>query len=351
MSKERLLSIDLGNGFGKGLDGNDTPIILPHAIYQLTPREFEEALERNNGKLSADYMQIEDKFWVTGESVYRHTPNPVLLRGASRYVPDYYGVMAMSMVSRMYPYSKETRTLKVMASYAPGDFSYRKNLKRAIPEDFTVTSFTKSEPQTWSFRVASATVIEEGLGAFFQAILSHDGKGFVVKDETARYLVIDLGSKTCEMLGMDNLEPVYSQYKSIEMGIGDIEKELKQDLEASFAEQLRGARLTTRDIRQAMSEYKLLMYGKNIDVRSYVEAVVNKFLAQLIRVYNQDYDGGRAYNTIILAGGGAKLLYQHRSLLSHTSVVTAHTDIEQCIYSNTLGMNKFRRFMDAQNFK
>lgn len=351
MSKARLLSMDLGNGYGKGLDGNDHPVILPHAIHQLTPREFEEALTRSNGRLNEDYIQIDESFWVTGESVYRHNPSPVLLRGARRYVPEYYGIMAMSMVARMYPYAQESRPLKIMASYAPGDFSYRKNLKRAIPETFTITGFTKPDPQSWSFEVASITVIEEGLGAFFQAILKHDGKGFMVKNENARYLVVDLGSKTCEMLGMDDLAPVYSQYKSIEMGIADIEKELKRDLEASFAEQLRGARLSTRDIRQAMSEYKLLMYGKNVDVRAYVDAVVNKFLAELIRVYNQDYDGGRAYNTIILAGGGAKLLYQHRKLLAHDNIVTAHEDIDQCIYANSLGMNKYRRFMDAQNIR
>jgi len=344
-----LFAHDAGNGFIKGATGNDTTHIAPHALLELTPSDVERLLERN-GKLNADYVQINDEFYVTGESVYSHAPTPAVMRGAQRDVPSYSGVLLATSLARAYHVHQRTRHVQLMAFHAPGDFEYRANLRDSIPTHFTITQFTKPhQPESWDFTIESVTLLEEGMGAFFRYLLSHDGTAFTVPkgQEQGDFLCFDLGHKTCEGLSISRLEPVYSAYGSIEMGIGDIRAKAKTVLEQAFATELKGHRLRPQDVDDALSDQaSLKLRGKKYPVAELLEPVVNDFLGKFLMQYEALYQGGLPYDTILIAGGGAPLLWKHRSLLNHANVKLV-CPLDQAIFANVLGGNNLRRFLNA----
>jgi hypothetical protein len=343
---------DIGNGFGKFCNGSDENILFPHALLELEPYKFNAMLERD-GKLNEDYFRTgetenEYRYWVVGNSVYRHDPSPILLRGARRYAVDYYGVLLQSGLSRLYKPAVNPRRINVTASYAPGDRAHRKALKASIPQTATITTFTKRDQEiTHRFEIDTITLIEEGKGALFDYLLTPNGKEFTVRqgEEMERMLVFDFGHKTLEMLGFEELQPVYSEYKSIPMGIGDIRRQLKERLQDAFAVSLNGHELTEKDITIALNENRLRLYGKSTNVSSHVDEVVNGFMAQFLRVYNEDYRGGRDYHTIILAGGGAEMIHNNKRYLKHANITLACKEIKDTIFCNVNGGNKYRRFI------
>jgi len=82
-------------------------IAFPHAFKQLTESEYEKITNRAGlQNQSMDYLRINGKPYVVGESAERH--GLVTQRsGTARYTRDYYGVLAAVALGHLYDRSRE----------------------------------------------------------------------------------------------------------------------------------------------------------------------------------------------------------------------------------------------------
>ena len=104
-------------------------IVFPNAIQPLTEGEYQKVNSRAsiNGN-SADYIRVNGKPFVVGQSAERYG---VLVQrsGSARYTRDYYGILTIVALSRLYERGRE---VAIFGSHAPGDVKYRKDQKKSV---------------------------------------------------------------------------------------------------------------------------------------------------------------------------------------------------------------------------
>jgi hypothetical protein len=95
---------------------------FPHALQPLTEDEYQKIISRAsiNGN-SADYFRVNGKPYVVGDNAERHG---VLVQrsGSVLYTRDYFGILAMAALARLYGQGRE---IAIFGSHAPGDVKYR----------------------------------------------------------------------------------------------------------------------------------------------------------------------------------------------------------------------------------
>ncbi len=132
-----VMVLDAGNSiikakFAKRENGE---IAFPHAMKQLTESENEKIIKRAGFQnQSMDYLRINSKPYVVGESAERH--GLITQRtGTARYTRDYYGIFAAAALGRLYDRSRE---ISVFGSHPLGDVNFRQDLMESILGDWYV---------------------------------------------------------------------------------------------------------------------------------------------------------------------------------------------------------------------
>ena len=104
-----VMVLDAGNSIIKAKIARreNGEIAFPHAMKQLTESEYEKITNRAGiQNQSMDYLRINGKPYVVGESAERH--GLITQRtGTARYTSDNYGVLAAAALGRLYYRSKE----------------------------------------------------------------------------------------------------------------------------------------------------------------------------------------------------------------------------------------------------
>jgi hypothetical protein len=177
LEKEKTMSVmilDAGNSINKAKTANKE-VVFPHAIKPLTEGEYQKVISRasTNGN-TADYIRVNGKPYVVGESAERHG---VLVQrsGSARYTRDYYGILAAAALSRLYERGRE---VVVFGSHAPGDVKYREDLMKSVVGEWTV-EVGKRETK---FRVSYANTFDEPVGGLMNVLLTEDGQHYVVNN-------------------------------------------------------------------------------------------------------------------------------------------------------------------------
>jgi predicted nucleotidyltransferase len=109
-------------------------------------------------------LKINGKPNVIGESVERHSIS-VQRSGAARYTRDYYVLLAIAAIARLYDRGRE---VMVFGSHAPGDMKFRDDLMKAVIGDWEV----EVNGQTSHFRVTYANTFDEPVGGLMNVILT-----------------------------------------------------------------------------------------------------------------------------------------------------------------------------------
>ena len=132
-----VMVLDAGNSIIKAKIARreNGEIAFPHAMEQLTETEFEKITKRVGlYNHSTDYLRINGKPYVIGESAERHG---LITRrsGTSRYTRDYYGVLAAAALGRLYNRSME---VSLFGSHPPGDVKFREDLMESVVGDWYI---------------------------------------------------------------------------------------------------------------------------------------------------------------------------------------------------------------------
>jgi len=225
-----VMILDAGNSIIKAKTVN-REVVFPHAIQPLTEGEYQKIVSRAsvNGN-SADYVRVNGKPYVVGESAERHGML-VQRSGSARYTRDYYGVLAVVALSRLYERGRE---MAIFGSHAPGVVKYREDLMKSAAGEWTV-EVGKRET---GFRVIYANTFDEPVGGLMNVLLTEDDQHYQhyqhyqhanVGEGTS--LVIDIGGFTTDWLAVNPGGVVdYGLAKSIPIGIHQV----ISDFEESF---------------------------------------------------------------------------------------------------------------------
>jgi hypothetical protein len=340
-----VMVLDAGNSIIKAKIARreNGEIAFPHAMKQLTESEYEKITDRAGiQSASMDYMRINGKPYMIGESAERH--GLVTQRtGTARYTGDYYGVFAAVALGRLYNRSRE---VSVFGSHPPGDVNFRQDLMEAVVDDWYVEVNGKER----HFQVNYANTFDEPVGGLMNVLLTEDGQHYQhtgIND--GRALVIDIGGFTTDWLAVNpGGEVDYSLAHSIPIGI----QKVISDFEASFrANNLEAVKdspvLLPERVRSAISTGVFVGGGQEYPCQQDVVEATSIFLNRFADTYQRLAGGALSWDNIILTGGGSALLHHKLiPILKHNSLILADAN-ESLHLANVRGGLKLWRLYDA----
>jgi len=340
-----VMVLDAGNSIIKAKIARreNGEIAFPHAMKQLTESEYEKITNRAGiQNQSMDYLRINGKPFVIGESAERH--GLITQRtGTARYTQDYYGVLATAALSRFYDRSRD---FSVFGSHPPGDVKFRQDLMEAVIGDWDVEVNGKER----YFRVSYANTFDEPVGGLMNVLLTEDGQHYQhtgIND--GRSLVIDIGGFTSDWLAVNpGGEVDYSLARSVPIGIQSVISDFEDSFRANNLEAVKDTPvLPPARVRKAIASGIFEGGGMKYSCDREVEEATSVMLNRIGDTYQRIAGGAFGWDCIILTGGGSGLLYNRLlPILKHKNVILADK-IEAIHLANVRGGLKLWRLYEA----
>ena len=340
-----VLVLDAGNSIIKAKIANteNGETVFPHAMQPLTESEYEKIQIRlSSSSKSKDYVRINSKTYVVGESAERHG---VLVQrsGSARYTRVYYGVLAAAALARLYERGRE---IAVFGSHSPGDVKFREDLMKAVIGDW----YIEAGQHKTNFTVIYANTFDEPVGGLMNLLLTEDGQHYQYGNVGAGHsLVIDIGGFTTDWLAVNpGGEVDYSLAQSIPIGIQKVVTDFEESFRANHLEIVKDTPvLPPAKVRQAIVNGFFEGGGRKYPCKEEVEEATSLFLNRFADTYQHIAGGALGWDNIILTGGGSALLYHKLvPILRHDNLILADS-IDSLHLANVRGGLKLWRLYDA----
>ncbi len=339
-----VMVLDAGNSIIKAKIARreNGEIAFPHAMKRLTESEHEKITNRAGiQNQSTDYLRINGKPYVIGESAERH--GLVTQRtGTARYTRDYYGVLAAAALGRLYDRSRE---VSIFGSHPPGDVNFRQDLMEAVVGDWYVEVKGKER----HFRVNYINTFDEPIGGLMNVLLTEDGQHYQHTGiNNGRALVIDIGGFTTDWLAVNpGGEVDYSLARSVPIGIQSVIADFEDSFRANNLEAVKDTPVLPPDrVRKAITTGIFEGGGRKYHCKREVEEATSLMLNRIADTYQRIAGSTLSWDSIILTGGGSALLYQKLiQMLNHENVILAD-DLESIHLANVRGGLKLWRLYE-----
>jgi hypothetical protein len=340
-----VMVLDAGNSIIKAkiTRRENGEIAFPHAMKHLTESEYGKITIRSGMQnQSVDYLRINGKPYVVGESAERH--GQITQRtGTARYTRDYYGVLVAVALSLLYDRSRE---VSVFGSHPPGDVQFRQDLMGSVVGDWVV----EIKGKVLHFRVSYANTFDEPVGGLMNVILTEDGQHYQHTDiNDGRALVIDIGGFTTDFLAVNQGGQVdYALARSVPLGIQSVIRDFEESFRAKNLEVVKDTPVLPPDrVRKAIANSIFEGGGRKYPCESDVEEATSLFLNRFADTYQRLAGGALSWDNIILTGGGSALLHHKLvPILNHSNVILA--DSKVCLHlANVRGGLKLWRLYEA----
>ncbi len=318
-------------------------VTFPHALKPLTETEYENILSRpKTTGLSLDYMRINGKPFVVGDSAERHGVH-TQRTGSARYTRDYYGLFTAAVLGRLYERGRE---ISIFGSHPPGDVKFRQDLMESVIGDWDVEILGRLR----HFRVTYANTFDEPVGGLMNVLLTEDGQHYQHTEiGRGRTLVIDIGGFTTDYLAVNpGSEVDYGLARSVPIGIQNVVADFEESFRANNLDAVKDTPvLPPERIRRAISTGVFEGGGRRYPCEDEAKEATNMLLNRIADTYQRIAGGSLSWDAIILTGGGSALIYKRLLLmLNHKNVVLADK-IESIHLANVRGGMKLWRLCEA----
>ncbi|MFC1879345.1 hypothetical protein ACFLZW_05480 [Chloroflexota bacterium] len=344
-SQKSVLILDAGNSIIKAKIARRErgEVAFPHALRPLTETEYNNILERSktNGA-SADYVRINGRPYVVGESAERHGVH-TQRTGSARYVRDYYGLFAAAVLGRLYERGRE---VSIFGSHPPGDVNFRQDLMEAVIGDWAVDVQGRQR----HFRVTYANTFDEPVGGLMNVLLTEDGQHYQHTEISGgRSLVIDIGGFTTDYLAVNpGGEVDYSLARSVPIGVQNVMSDFEDSFRANNLEAVKDTPvLPPERVRRAIATGIFEGGGHRYTCENEVQEATSMMLNRIADTYQRIAGGALSWDAIILTGGGSGLLHKRLlPILKHENIILAD-ELEGIHLANVRGGLKLWRLYEA----
>ena len=190
-------------------------------------------------------------------------------------------------------------------------------------------------------RVRECRVVPQPFGSLFALAFTQDGKiadSALLDDKVG---IVDIGSKTTNILATTHAKELTRASTSVNAGGWDIVRAMREHL----ANTLEDADLRDHDIAQIIATGHARYYGRQVDLHNAIDSIVGPFAEQIAAQASQLWNRGAAMDTILITGGGAHLVGD--TLKLHFS---RHADVRQVPdpqMANVRGYCRYAAFLAA----
>jgi plasmid segregation protein ParM len=155
-----------------------------------------------------------------------------------------------------------------------------------------------------SLNVTACNVIPQPFGSLLNEVLDDNGRIADTDLATGRVGVIDVGSKTTNILSTRNLREINEQSTSVSVGGWDLVRAVRDWLSKHCPD----LNLRDHEINEAIIEREATYYGEPVSLHEVVNEELTHLSHEIIGTATQLWNGGANLHAILITGGGAMLL-------------------------------------------
>lgn len=183
-----------------------------------------------------------------------------------------------------------------------------------------------------------ATMTVQGFGALFNLFMNREG---VIADEHRAFApmgIIDAGSKTTNLISVNDLTAVLDESDSFQRGGWDLIAALRDRLVSRF----RDLDLTDFEVEAALIKGRIMYRGQTVSLQDEIDDLVSAYCTQIKSFISQKWRSVGKMELILLTGGGAYLLCN--VLKKELPQLVIDSDP---IYSNAAGYYKYSQLLEV----
>jgi plasmid segregation protein ParM len=325
-----IVGIDIGYGYTKTC-ANDHQAIFPSVVgsyarsrFALTPDDY-IVLSRENDKVLVGQGAVE-------QSRFRHRLEDRNWIHSDEYMTLFHAALTES--------TKATRCDVSLVTGLPIAFYDDKDsLRVRLAKEHRIR---REGFRSQVFNVGGCRVLPQPYGTLCSLAIDESGNvvdGGLLK---SRVGIVDAGSHTTNILSTLKAGDIEKETGSVNMGAWDVVRAVRDALEPVC----RDLDLPDHDLADAIIARQVPYYGRRVNITEIVEAALAPFASQVIAVCGQLWDGGARLDTILITGGGAKLIGDvvKRHFYRHQDVRI----VQEPVFANCRGYLRLGRYLEKE---
>jgi hypothetical protein len=329
----KLLAADLGYGFTKGqavINGETRSTFSPSAVIVRPPVGFSIG-QKHIG------VEIDGVQYLVGSQVRKLVPTDRDHQLTSDWTKtDEWLALFITTASVLFPGGGQ---IAVCTGLPLGH--YTEENKAFLQERIqAVTSITPLEGDPIAVDFTTVRVVPQPWGTFLS--LAFDARGELTNDALLdrRVLVVDIGSRTTNLLVTIDLDTVDEESTTVLEGLWDCAARLK-----AWAED-EGQPITSAQALDSLKSGKYRWRGREYSCRDTADKILNDFAYRVQSAISARSGSGLGQidKILVSGGGGAMLNGRLQRLIDHGDM----TVVPDAFWANSTGYIRFLRFLQSR---
>jgi len=188
---------DGGNArFKLATDKDDTLHVehFTHALAEISMADYEELCYRHKNTDAWYFIKWNGRYFVTGDEAFNYNPTFDPLRGRQKYEKDYYGILFIAGMLRLFK-GQVPEVVNALLAHPPADLQHRNSLMRSVIGTWHIECNGAKQ----SVKVEFVNTYDEIVGGVMNATIAPDGQLYKDLDFSGKTLVFDLGGGTLDL--------------------------------------------------------------------------------------------------------------------------------------------------------
>lgn len=287
-------------------------IIFDHAIAEIDQGTYTRLMHYFERGDASHLVQWRGRFFVVGEQAYSINPGFMPLSGRAKMTRDYYGIMFMHGVAKLFN-GRVPEEINAFVAHPPGDLEHRDTLMKSVHGKWSI----EIGGQQIRTNVVYTNAFEEIVGGIHNTTHGIDGQlihGNPLEGK-GPFLALDLGGGSLDLawirkdLSVDYNRPMHSE----RIGVNTALRAFKQAFDVKYAHLLRDAEDgIPRDVvlDAFMDEaHTVNVAGELLDCTEMYNQSAAPVIRQMTRTVQQFARGVVGVGGVLLTGGGSAAFY------------------------------------------
>lgn len=301
-----VVSIDLGNGFAKGYTTNrDGVLVRPNIIGRASEFTGDELTGGGNIHKLSRYLckEIDKELFVWGADIYK-SQNPLdSYTTEKRYQRSVYKLLCNFMLAELSEDENEIIVVTGVPSKEKGT-TYEEDLKHV----FRGTHVVSVDGYEKIIKVKEVLVLPQPVGTIIYLYLDDDGKVRDPKIAEEYIGVIDIGSGTTDLDGVQDLQIVEGDRATIQNGVHDVYGKISDWINHNYPE----ANSTAKKVEQQLNIKEIddsyqVSKRQSIDITEIKKEAFQQFAEDITNAIELNWRRRSKFDRILLSGGGAAI--------------------------------------------
>ncbi len=289
----RIISDDIGNGFVKSKSATAT------ATFPSVIATEQGALSFEGFNSGDDFvMEFEGTRYAIGETAWKLGRMRATAMDRSRVDSDFYRIL---FAASLLAVARKSGPVSIILSLPVTWYSLRTSVKTRLAGTYEVCY--RGRKYTYEVDGKTMQIVPEGFGTLAGLVLANDAKSELKQLARGRVGVVDVGTKTTDLMLFDQMELIPAKSGGIDSALSDVWRGVKEEIA-----KVHGRTLELHEVDQAIIDGYFMQKGQQQDIKDMAERSMHALASAVAGEIVGLWSGGAEVDAILLTGGGARYI-------------------------------------------